>query len=185
MIRLGALVGADVPFFLSGTPFAIGRGRGECCEPVPSTATFSHVLVNPQARLRASDIYTEGQFTLTASSPSISMVLHALCNGSLGELAKGLYNVLEPEAIRRCPAIDEIKTHLRQSGCPGALSSGSGPTVFGLCRDAAHARQVAQRLRKHGSPQWAVRVVRTLCASPRVRRRGEPGPRGLKWKSLR
>ena len=37
------------------------------------------------------------------------MCVHALRNGSLSELASGIWNELAPEAIRRCPIIEEIR----------------------------------------------------------------------------
>jgi 4-diphosphocytidyl-2-C-methyl-D-erythritol kinase len=98
------------------------------------------------------------------------MVLHALSNGSLGELAKGLWNDLAPEAIRRCPVIALIQSHLRTEGCLGACVSGSGPSVFGLCTDQRHAQDVAARIRTHAAPSWRLEIVRTdqpsrICAA--------------------
>ena len=92
------------------------------------------------------------------------MVVHALSNGSLGELADGLWNDLEPEAIRRCPSIVLIKHELREVSCLGARVSGSGSAVFGLCRDEAHAKDVAAHLCSHGDPSWWVGVVHTAQA---------------------
>ncbi len=165
---LGAELGSDVPFFLYQTGFAIGRGRGERCEPLREPLpTLRHVLVVPDQRLSTSQVYqgldearARGRF-LTASAPLTTMCLHALRNGSLGELAKGMANELEPEAIRRCPVIQEIKANLRDSGCVHALTSGSGSAVFGLCRDLSHAEQVIARLRSKLPTQWLLRVVST------------------------
>jgi len=178
---LAATLGSDVPFFLSPTPFAIGRGRGEQCEPIQHALHLFQVLVSPRERLSTKEIYDaldqtrnqEGDFNLTASTPSISMVVHALRNGSLGELAKGLWNDLEPEAIRRCPPISFIQSHLRSSGCLGTRLSGSGSSVFGLCRDAAHAHGVAAALRKCAAPTWRIEIIQTdspsLVGSPSTR----------------
>ena len=93
------------------------------------------------------------------------MVRHALSNGSLSELAKGLWNDLEPEAIRRCPVISIIQAHLRQFGCLGTRLSGSGPSVFGLCRDTAHAEEVITALRAvPDAASWRLDVVHTEAA---------------------
>ncbi len=170
--ELACQLGSDVPFFLEETAFAVGRGRGDACEPLAGPLpVLWHVLVVANAQLSTKEIY-EGVVKnhqahppttpLTASPASLTMCLHALRNGSLGELAKGLSNALEPEAIRRCPVIKDVQTCLRTSGCLGVMVSGSGPAVFGLCHDAAQARTVAQQVRQHGAPQWLVRVVRTF-----------------------
>ncbi len=161
LIELGAQLGSDVPFFLGASPFAIGRGRGERCEelagPLP---TLWHVLVVPPERLSTKAVY-EGVGNLTGSPSSINIVAHALRNGSLGELASGLVNDLAPEAIRRCPIIEEIHVRLLAGGCLAAAVTGSGSAVYGLVRDARHADEAAQHVRAHGDPRWSVSVVHT------------------------
>jgi len=158
--RIAADLGSDVPFFLLDTPWAIGRGRGERCEPLTDLPPLSHVLVVPQERLSTREVY--GGFSpLTDPAPSITMVVHALRNGSLGELATGLWNDLEPEAIRRCPVISRIQLTLREFGCLGIRLSGSGPAVFGLCRSADHASELSARLREHAVPSWRTEIIQT------------------------
>jgi len=165
---LAARLGSDVPFFLVETPFAIGRGRGEACEPIPEAPRLAQVLVAPPERLSTSEVYAGARFDLTAPRPSISMVAHALCNGSLGELAKGLWNDLEPEAIRRCPVLATIQALLRDGGCVGTLVSGSGPAVFGLCTDARHAQAVVDGMRNRSARSWRIEIVQTDSPSPVV-----------------
>ncbi len=123
---------------------------------------LAHVLAIPDAKLSTKAIYEGAQFDLTASKPSIRMVLHALSNGSPSELAPGLWNDLEPEAIRRCPVISLIQSCLREHGCLAARVSGSGPSVFGLCRDLAHAQDVTQRLRQCSEARpWRIELIQT------------------------
>ena len=165
LIELAASLGSDVPFFLQDAPFAIGRGRGERCEALSTDVRLVHVLVIPNERLSTKEIYAAGDFNLTASKPSVTMVAHALSNGSLGELATGLWNDLQPEAIRRCPAIPALLAQLRDRGCFGVSLSGSGPSVFGLCRDVPHAQDVAAPLRNECAPSWRVEVIQTAHSS--------------------
>ena len=114
---------------------------------------------------------TVAESRLTETGPSLTMTVHALRNGpDLSGLAAGLWNTLEPEAIRRCPAIQDIRNFLRNNGCVGWLTSGSGSAVFGLCRNKDHVQQVADRVRADGSRDWQVIVVRTF--SGRVDERG-------------
>jgi len=89
------------------------------------------------------------------------MLLHALRNGSLSELASGLRNDLQPEAIRRCPVIQDIQGFLQSCPCLGTMVSGSGPSVFGLCQDRAHAETASRRLREKGGSSWRIAVVKT------------------------
>lgn len=160
---LAERLGSDVPFFLLEAPLAIGRGRGERCEPIAAGTPLTQLLVVPDDRLSTKEIYDGAQFNLTAPKPSSTMVQHALHNGSLSELARGLWNDLAPEAIRRCPVIATIQSVLRRLGCLGVCVSGSGPAVFGLCRDEAHAEAIAGSLRQQ---PWRVEIVRTLLGEP-------------------
>ncbi len=168
LMRLGASVGSDVPFFLTGATYALGTGRGEQCQVVDVNGVrLALVLVVPEPRLSTKAVY-EGfaarnpNSALTGSSASIRMTLHALRNGSLGELAQGLHNDLEPEAIRRCPVIDEIRTTLLTSGCLAARISGSGSAVFGLCQEPGHATAIVQQLRANYPATWMIRDVSTV-----------------------
>lgn len=172
--ELAAQLGSDVAFFLEQQAFAIGRGRGERLESLPDIATtLSQVLIVPTPRLSTAEVYAgyaaarasdvkNRESSLTESRLSLTMTLHALRNGSLSELAAGLWNELEPEAIRRCPAIQDIRNFLRDSGSLGCLTSGSGSAVFGLCRNREHAQQVADRARANSSKDWQIIVVRTF-----------------------
>lgn len=168
LMELAAQVGSDAPFFLLEGPWAIGRGRGEVLEPVPTAASLLHVVVVPEERLSTREVF-EGSgvkgFDLTASRPSRSIVEHALRNGSLGELASGLWNDLEPEAIRRCPVIARIQARVGALTRGGVLMSGSGSAVFGLCRDEVHAQAIATTLRTECPSTWRVEVVRTDSVS--------------------
>jgi 4-diphosphocytidyl-2-C-methyl-D-erythritol kinase len=161
LLELASQLGSDVPFFLGAEAFAIGRGRGDRCEPLASSARLSHVLITPPERLSTADVYAGAQFNLTAGKPSISIVAHALRNGSLGELAGGLWNDLAPEAIRRCPIIATIQASLREQGCFGALVSGSGSAVFGLLADGAQAQEAASRIRARAPRGWRIDITYT------------------------
>lgn len=165
--QLAARLGSDVAFFVLEEAFALGRGRGERCEPVTGVP-LAQVLVVPRERLSTAEVYAGAQFGsvqgfgLTASTPSSTMVQHALRNGSLRELAEGLWNDLEPEAIRRCPIIATIHAHLRHAGALAARLSGSGSSVFGLCQNLPQAQSVATTLRADAPPEWRIEIVQTL-----------------------
>ena len=164
---LAAQLGSDVAFFLSRRAYAIGRGRGERLEEVDGGfPTLCHVIVAPQDRLSTKDVYAEwaAQESLTAPAPSITIPLHALRNGSVDELAKGLWNDLGPAAIRRCPVMQEVHTLLRASEPVGTLVSGSGSAIFGLYRSRSLAQQAAAWLRGRCPADWRIDVAATRHA---------------------
>lgn len=168
LAALGTRIGSDVAFFLQPAAFALGRGRGERLEPVDPGMELAHVVVTPDAQLSTQAVY-EGLaearrrgIGLTTPGPSSRMLIRALRNGSLSELAAALWNDLGPEAIRRCPRISLIEKALRELGCLGVQVSGSGPSVFGLCRDSAHANEVAAQLRTRTvATLWRIAATQT------------------------
>jgi 4-diphosphocytidyl-2-C-methyl-D-erythritol kinase len=52
-------------------------------------------------------------------------------------------NGLEGPVERRHAEVGRARERLLAAGAVGAMMSGSGPTVFGLCRDEAHAGEIA------------------------------------------
>ena len=162
LLPLGRALGADVPFFLSNTRFAVGRERGDRCEPVavPETLVLWHVLAVPDEPLLTRDVFAALNLSLTPSEPSLTMCLHALLDGRLPRLAETLHNTLELPASQRCPRITTLTSLLHQGGALAVSVSGSGPSVFGLVASEAEARQLAER---SASPAhaWRVFVCRT------------------------
>jgi len=62
-------------------------------------------------------------------------------------LAATLHNDLEPAAFDLLPGLPKAKQRLVEAGALGAVMSGSGPTMLGLCRDEEHATLVARAAR--------------------------------------
>jgi len=78
---------------------------------------------------------------------------------NLGALVAGLYtedweliarslvdHVAEPVRSENVPAFDDVQRAALDEGALGCSLSGSGPSMFALCRDLATAERVAQRM---------------------------------------
>ncbi len=74
-------------------------------------------------------------------------VLAALRGGEPEALAAALHNDLEPAAFALRPELAAAKEALLEAGALGAVLSGSGPTLLGLCADDEAAAAVADRVR--------------------------------------
>src|SRR5262249_59926054 len=66
--------------------------------------------------------------------------------GDAGGVGGGLHNRLQPAAERLCPAVAALAERLGRCGAAGCLMSGSGTTLFALCRSHAEAARVAREL---------------------------------------
>ncbi len=148
LAKLGATLGADVPFFVHGEN-AVVRGIGEIIEPVSLTRQWLAIAMPPTS------VSTAGIFAareLTRSTPSAKMSVFSESYG---------HNDLEPVAASRHP---EVARALKALGSRVAdvRMTGSGACVFAACESADAARTALQAL-PDGS---AGRVVRTLARHP-------------------
>lgn len=150
LVRAGAELGSDVPFFVAAYlgmgDTAMGSGRGEVLEFIEWPLTEKVVLVNPgihvdtgwayrnYARKCSSDADLQGSFSLTNRVESIKF--SAL-------LAKPLFfgNYFEPLVFETYPKIKMIRDELEKKGAKLARLSGSGATVFGIFEENADLRQ--------------------------------------------
>ncbi len=178
LMKIGGRLGADVPFFVWGQPFAWGEGRGDRLTPVARpSAPLWHVLVNPGVPIFTQAVYdlydrkSPPPLRLTPSVEDVTMLRRVVQEGDAGRLSLSLANALELSAEASCPAIRAVKAALSFSGALGAVVSGSGPTAFGLARDEKHALDIEARIRRE-RPEWMVLSVPTALALPDGRRGG-------------
>ncbi len=159
LLILGRHLGADVPFFLLETPFAMGQKRGDQVRPIQSPLKISHLIVNNRVKLSTQGVYQQGNFTLTRKRPDVKILQRFLERGNLRGLVERCYNALEPPAAKSCPEILEMKKALQTMGLEGVGLSGSGPTVFGFAKNLHHAKRMRRTiLSKH---DWDVFICQT------------------------
>ena len=155
LIRIGARLGADVPFFIFGSS-AWAFGIGEILEPAAVPPGMWLVLVNPGFEVSTKWVYQSLNLPLTKTPIQYSIPTFS----GVRELAAILSNDLEAVTVERHPLLDELKGFLLGQGALGSRMSGSGPTVFGLfeCEDDAARAERALR----SSYPYAVFRVHTI-----------------------
>lgn len=162
LLRAGAELGSDVPFFILETPFALGRGRGEILRKIRQPGKkIWHCLVKPPFSISTKAAYQRLKTSsLTPKKADVRMLLHSIHKGDSESLSKLLTNSLEDTLNKRVMAILKIKKELMRHGALGSLVSGSGPTVFGIFSSQDSARKAARGLRKNR--RWQVFVASTF-----------------------
>lgn len=143
LARLGAELGSDVAFFFAGSA-AWCTGRGERIEPLRLGWPLDFVLVSPPVGLSTADVFRG--VTVPAEPRTGEDVRGAVEEGDVRELGRLLHNRLQPAAERLCPAVSGLLARLAGLGPVGQLMTGSGSTVFALCRDPAEALILARAL---------------------------------------
>lgn len=150
LMKIAAELGSDVPFFMLGAGLAEGRGRGEKLRPFKPAAGLPHiVLVYPGSPVYTREVYG----SLELGSPSeikrrladLKRLTGLLKEG--GEFGPLLFNRLEDPVLPKHKAVRLAKEKLLELGADAALMSGSGASVFALCRSGAKAARIAAEMK--------------------------------------
>lgn len=141
LMEIGAQLGADVPFCLHGGA-AFGTGIGDILTPLPALSDVPLVLINPGIAISTADIFKNLDITLTKQKKESIIIQTCVKKGDVVSVGKNLYNLLEVPVFSKYPELTTLKTQLStQTGCYGALMSGSGATMFALMENIATAHR--------------------------------------------
>jgi len=157
---IGSRLGSDVPFFLSANA-AWCTGRGDNVRPVPVAKQIWLVLVCPASGCSTAEVYR--RVRIPAQPREGSSVVEALQTGDVGEMGKRLHNRLEEAASALAPELALWKERLASLNPAGTLMTGSGSTVFALCRDEIEAKRIAQQI-VHGREEGIRPRVYVVCS---------------------
>ncbi|MDR0197016.1 MAG: 4-(cytidine 5'-diphospho)-2-C-methyl-D-erythritol kinase [Oscillospiraceae bacterium] len=114
LLKIGAVLGADVPFCLTGKA-AFCEGIGDIITPLPVTEKFFYLIIQPDFKLSTKSAYEMYDRGFRGRGPV-----------SRGEL----YNVFQ--VLYDDGRIDGICRALVEKGASGASMTGSGSAVFGV-----------------------------------------------------
>lgn len=171
--RLARQLGADVPFcLLGGTALATGIGDElqpiACAGPLWWAVGISDVLLKtPEVYKRFDEMVPAGhvpsgngsrggstaafdaavQTGGSGGQGPVAALTEALKTGDVAAVAKNLSNELEVAAFDLVPQLEVRKSEMVKAGALGAVMTGSGSAIAGLCRDRAHALEVAEAAR--------------------------------------
>jgi len=164
---LAAQLGSDVPFSLVGGT-ALATGRGEKLQSLPPLEQLWLVLAKYESlgistawayqsyRKNFSDTYGQNK---QESFPLLDAVLAQ----DFEQIGKLLHNDLEKVVLVNYPQVQNLRDILGQFGTIGTMMSGSGPSVFTLCRTEQEALQIQQQLKSQINDSdlkvWTTRLI--------------------------
>jgi 4-diphosphocytidyl-2-C-methyl-D-erythritol kinase len=159
---LAADIGSDVAFFLDGAA-AWCTGRGELVKPLALGSALWFVLACPIAGLATGLVYQN--LAACASPENGEQICKAFQDGRVEDVGRLLHNRLQAAAQELCPEVATLNRRLKAARPVGHLMSGSGTTVFALCRDRQEAFRIAGELRDGAEDGTRPRVwiVRSCC----------------------
>ncbi len=161
LAEIGATLGADVPFFLTGGT-ALGTGRGTDIHALPDAPPKQLLIVTPPLEVSTAAAYKSlNSHALTkAVAPANLAVSRAQAEISDSPHA-ALGNDFEPVVYALHPEIARARDALKAAGASGALLSGSGASVFGLFENAKE--RDGARVSLMAEEGWQVFACETLA----------------------
>ncbi len=157
LIKLGAKLGADVPFFIFGRS-AFATGIGDKLQTLPDLPQINMVLINPTFPLSTKTVYENLNLALTKKKNNYSIPRFY----ALGDVIRELHNDLEAVSLKMHPELNDLKQMLMKEGALGALMSGSGPTLFGIFADEKSAKEAREAILKKVSGECLVFFAQSL-----------------------
>lgn len=147
LMKLGSKLGADIPFCLvGGTVFATGIGEHlQALSPLPLTWL---IMVKPSFSVSTSWAYQNIDFSKQIHHPDTKKIVESINQGWIEKAIPYFENTLEEVTIQAHPEIKRIKETMLELGVRTALMSGSGPTVFGICKDKEQALKMYSYFKK-------------------------------------
>ncbi len=147
--EIGAEVGSDVPFCLTGGTAWV-TGRGEVVQPLKELPSPYVVIASPGTPVSTREVYErfdgEGKsLPEPEREVHIESILESVYQGDAEATFAHLHNSLESATISR-DIVEEYKETALRAGASSALMTGSGPTVFALTLSLEVATTVASAL---------------------------------------
>lgn len=179
--QLGAQLGSDVPFCITGGT-ALATGRGDILAPLPDLDQL-YVVLGKHRSLSVSTPWAyqtfRQQFGHSYSQDAEARVVYkqvrsrpmvaAIAQGDRTQIGQSLYNDLERVVLPQYPQVLQLKEQFQQPQILGAMMSGSGPTVFGLTQSRHEAEQTQDAVRAAvPSPDLELWVAQFSSTSLRI-----------------
>jgi 4-diphosphocytidyl-2-C-methyl-D-erythritol kinase len=154
--EMGAVLGSDVPFCISGGT-ALATGRGEVIDNLPSLQQGA-VVLGKYRSIQVSTPWAYGSYrsqfgssyppTLANSTSHAQQLVQAISHQDLQQIGQHLYNDLEKVVLPAYPPVAALKKAFALTNNLGVLMSGSGPTVFAWAENLEQAEAIATQVRQ-------------------------------------
>lgn len=128
------------------------------CKPLqvlklPTPIELYAVIIHPQIEIKTSEARAILPKSITLSNAieqwsNVGSIVHALHTNDYKLIGDSLKDVVvEPYRSKLIPEFDAVKAQALKSGALGCGISGSGPSIFSLCKGEASAKKVEKAIR--------------------------------------
>lgn len=161
MLDIGAKVGADVPFCLTGGT-KLCTGIGDTMQKLPSLRGVHLVICKPDTvSISTAEAYQKVDALAPHGCYTDEMV-KAFYSRDLFMITSTIFN--DFEAALQIPEVNTIKKIMLDSKAKGAGMSGSGSAVFGIFANEKKAKQCAERLKADYPDTFLCKPIKIGCS---------------------
>lgn len=177
LCAIGSQLGSDVPFSIMGQAkvntdlglsrdpmaahCAVASGTGTNLKPLAKGLRSHLVLTKPPIGVSTAEVYQGLQLDGIKKRPNIEELTEALAKKRFKTIRKNMVNVLENFTLTRYPNVVDTKQKVKSLlGKNPVLMSGSGPTIFALCRTREEAQTACEALKVYNKETF---WTRTTC----------------------
>lgn len=142
--KIGAQIGADVPFCLQGGTM-LAQYTGTIISQLPDMPECHIVLTKPEKGISTKGAYQAVDQTQIRHTNNDKM-FKAIINSDLKKITENIGNVFEQ--VVHVPERVEIKNTMRMHGALASCMTGTGSTIFGIFDHQDKAQQCKAELEK-------------------------------------
>ncbi|MGV0168114.1 4-(cytidine 5'-diphospho)-2-C-methyl-D-erythritol kinase [Furfurilactobacillus sp. WILCCON 0119] len=157
LCHFGLKIDADVPYCVWSQTAHV-TGRGEQIELLPKLPPLWIVIAKPKVSVSTPSILRQIDYqALQHATPDA--LIAAIEAGDYEGICQNVTNVLTPITARHHQTINHLKEQMLRFGADAAEMSGTGPTVYGLCKKQSRAQHVANSLAGFCREVYVVRPI--------------------------
>ncbi|MCK8825954.1 4-(cytidine 5'-diphospho)-2-C-methyl-D-erythritol kinase [Fuchsiella alkaliacetigena] len=157
---LGAQIGADVPFCITGGT-ALATGIGTDLKELTAVPQLDLVIVKPPIAVSTAEVYNNLNLAEIKRKPDLNKMKRALKDQDKMKIIQASDNLLEEVTFNYYPQLKKLKKLLLTQGAIKVLMSGSGPTLLGFVESADKAEGLAALLKNKLADNYIVQAVKT------------------------
>ncbi|TXE12091.1 homoserine kinase [Seonamhaeicola algicola] len=120
---------------------------------IPSPDDLYATIIHPQIEIKTSESRAVLPKEVSLSNAitqwsNVGSLIHALHTNNYNLIKDSLHDVIiEPHRSKLIPHYQEVKNSMINAGALGACISGSGPSIFSLCKGEETAQKVAEAIK--------------------------------------
>jgi 4-diphosphocytidyl-2-C-methyl-D-erythritol kinase len=160
LAEVGARLGADVPFFLTGGT-ALGTGTGTQIKPLEDAPKMHLVIVTPGVKVSTAEAYKAlGARALTKNDTAANLSVSRTEADFSVSHSGVMSNDFEAVVVRLHSEVGRARAALGKVGAGRTLLSGSGSSVFGVFESKGEAGRARAAMKPERG--WRVFACETL-----------------------